>query len=100
MSMMTPLITLSDDVRIRAAGGPAMIINPVNMEVLDNDVVSDEWVELSAGTQIMLVGAFNKTDTWLCVVSEAGDFSDSELTFGLVVRRSSWDNLTKAGVVS
>ncbi|MHA2021607.1 MAG: hypothetical protein ACW96N_07825 [Candidatus Thorarchaeota archaeon] len=100
MSMMMPMITLSDDVRIRAAGGPAMILNPTNMEVLDNDVVSDEWVELSTGAQIMLVGAFNKTDTWLCVVSETGDFSDSAQTFGLVVRRTSWDKLTRAGVVS
>lgn len=94
------MITLSEDVRVKAAGGPAMIVNPVNMEVLDNDVVSDEWLELSAGTQIMLVGSFQKTDTWLCVVSEAGDFSDSELTFGLVVRRAGWDSLARAGVVS
>jgi hypothetical protein len=94
------VFTIADDVEIIAAGGSAKILNPVTMEFLDNDVVADTKVELLAGTQLMLVGVFETTDTWLLVVSEAGNFHSSEDTFGLVVRRKTWEKIERLAVES
>lgn len=94
------VFTLADDLEIIAAGGSAKILNPVTMEFLDNDVVADTKVELLAGTQLILVGVFETTDTWLLVVSEAGNFHSSEDTFGLVVRRKTWEKIERVAVGS
>lgn len=92
------VFTISAPVTVTVAGGPAVIFNPVTMEVLDNDTVSDERIEFDAGTQFMLVGAFERTDTWLIVVAEGGDFSIQEQTYGLVLRRASYEKLQAAAV--
>ena len=92
------VLTLTDSVRIKAAGGHAMILNPINMEVLDNDTVSDTWVVLQPGTQLMLVGSFAKTDTWLIVVTDGGNLGASGETYGLVCRRQGWDSITSVAV--
>ena len=93
------MLTLSDDLRIKASGGDAMILNPVNMSVLQNDVVSDEWVNLPAGTQVVLSGMYNN-DVYLLVVTEAGDFSSEQDTYGLVVRRASWQKMLAVSATS
>lgn len=94
------VFTIAEDIEIIAAGGSAKILNPVTMELLDNDVVADTKVELLAGTQFMLVGVFETTDTWLLVVSEMGNFHESQDTFGLVVRRKTWEKLERIAVES
>lgn len=93
------MFTLGEDVRLKASGGEAIILNPVNMEVLQNDVVADTWVILPVGAQIILTGMFNN-DVYLITVSESGDFQSSENTYGLVVRRKSWQNILDVAAVS
>lgn len=93
------MITLGQDLRVKASGGDALILNPVTMEVLGNDVVSDEWVHLPTGAQLMLSGMYNN-DVFLVVVSEEGDFSNSQATYGLILRRASWAKVQEVGAVS
>jgi hypothetical protein len=99
VSPVFDVFTLTEPISVMASGGDAMILNPYTMEVLRNDVVADETVWLDTGTQFMLVGVSEKTDTWLIIVSETGDFTSPEGTYGLVLRRKSFENLTDVAVV-
>ena len=93
------MFTLFKEVQIKASGGAAMILNPVNMTVLQNDVAADKWVDLPAVTQVILSGMYNN-DVYLLVVAMTGDFNSEEHTYGLVVRRASWQKLTDAAMAS
>jgi hypothetical protein len=90
--------TLGQDIRVKASGGDAMIVNPSNMEVLSNDYATDSWLRLQAGQQLMLSGMYNN-DVFLVVVESSEDFANTEGTFGIVLRKASWNKVLEASVV-
>lgn len=93
------IFTIAEPVQVVVSGGNAVILNPVTMTVMDNGAARDSEVVFEPGTQFMLVGSSDKGEVWLVLVSEAGDFYDEETTYGVVLRRGSFEKLQAAAIL-
>ena len=91
------VLTLSTDVRFRAAQGDAIFFNPFRGEMVDNGMHASEgkgsWVTLDAGTQVSIVGAYPEADTFMLIVDETGQGMDHENSYGMVVRGLSMEKI-------
>lgn len=91
------VLTIHSDVRFRAAQGSGLFFDPVNMVWQDNGTHTENgkgsWVTLDAGTEVMVVMAYDKGDTYCLIVNEDGEGLKSETTYGLVVRQLSMENI-------
>ena len=94
------VFTVAEDVEVWVAGGPAVILNPFTFVVHTNEIAADSKVLIEEGTQVMRVGSFDKTDTWLLILSETGNFHSEGETYALVLRKKGWEALTSVSFPS
>jgi len=100
---MSQSIVIAQSTRIRAAQGNASFFNPYRMEMIDNGMHASDnsgsWVTFDEGTELAIVGAYSKSDTYFLVVSEDGQGLDSESAYGLVVRGLSMQKILESAIL-